>query len=461
MIKNYLNFILESKEEKLYYKPTNIIQEICIAMVLINNSFLDNLLDRNLKARYTESSRVFLTDLKNMILAKNRLNLGKFVGNKCVPDDEISKVNSLFDEVNFNIENDWNKLINSRVTARNIIDKLLPDQKVTEDMVVAVYWIGPNKTKENDEDIVLELTDGRQYSFYLNKNISVTKTASFNTLADDLIGNEVDNLHNDEYIKKWNKLVQQWIRIIYDNCNKNIQIHIEKFINEDQIDIVDWFKYFEIKHRDPRFRHIGEFIKDFDKNILYLSDLMSEIWKSRDRYFMDVERVYNEWMENKVLILNSKILEHILTESITKNNIDEVKKLDDGFKSADGKIKMKIIKTLVDKLGCSERTKYYLGSNGNIFNQIPSRQFFRDNYESLIVSFDYHVKMMVEEQEENNDFNIKVRLEMDSKPLINFDIIVKFTGGDISEKLSAKYKFELPDNFNRIVSKKNISTNEN
>jgi hypothetical protein len=326
-------------------------------------------------------------------------------------------------------------------------------------MVVAVYWIGPNKSKENDEDIVLELTDGRQYSFYLNKNISVTKTASFNTLADDLIGNEIDNLHNQEYIKKWNKLVQQWVRIIYDNCNKNMQIHIEKFIDEDKIDFLDWFKYFELTHRDPRFRHLGEFIKEFDKNILYFSDLMSSIWKNRDKYFMDVERVYNEWMENKVYILNSKILEHIFTESITKNNIDEVQKLDDGFKSADGKIKMKIIKTLVDKLGCSERTTYYLGSNGNIFNQIPSRQFFRDFYDSISVSFDYHVKMLVDENEENNDFNIKVRLEIDSKPLMNFDIIVKFTGGDISEKLSAKYKFELPDNFNRIVSKKNMPSN--
>jgi hypothetical protein len=53
-----------------------------------------------------------------------------------------------------------------------------------------------------------------------------------------------------------------------------------------------------------------------------------------------------------------------------------------------------------------------------------------------------------------------VELEIDSKPLLNFDITVKFSGGDISEKLSAKYKFELPDNFNRIVSKKNMTNNE-
>jgi hypothetical protein len=460
MIKKYLDFLLLESVEKNYYKPTNIIHEICVSMLLINNSFLDGILDKGLKARYSESSRVFLTDLKNMVLAKNRLHLGQFVDNKCVVDNEVSKLNGFFDEVNFNIEEDWNKLVNARILARNIIDKLLPDGKVTEDMVVAVYWIGPNKDQDHTEDIVLELTDGRQYSFYLNKNISVNKTASFNTFADDLIGNEMDKLYGPEYIQKWNKLVQQWVRTIYDNANKNIQIHIEKFIDEDRIDSLDWFRYFEIKHRDPRFKHLGEFIKEFNKNILTFHDLMSEIWKDRENCFMDVERVYNEWMETKVFILNSKILEHLLTESITKNNLDDIKRLDNGFKLADGNVKMKLVKTLVEKLGCFERMTYYLGNNGNVFNQIPSRDFFRQVYDDLKVTFDYHVKMLVDEEEENNDFIIKVNLDMDDNPLINFNITVKFTGGDISSKLSAKYKFELADDFNFRVSEKNIPTTD-
>ena len=53
-------------------------------MVLLNNDFLDNILDRGLKARYSENSQIFLTDLKNLLLAKNRLNLGNFVDGKCV-----------------------------------------------------------------------------------------------------------------------------------------------------------------------------------------------------------------------------------------------------------------------------------------------------------------------------------------------------------------------------------------
>jgi len=461
MIKKYLEFLLENMEElqtpvqeKSYYKPTNLIQEVCVAMLLINNKFLDNILDKGLKARYSENSQVFLTDLKNLLLAKNRLKLGKFVENKCVEDDEPSKVNGLFESVQFDIEKDWNKLIGCRTTSRNIIDKLIPNEKVTEDMVVNVFWLGPNKDDEHKEDLVLELSDGRQYSFFVNKNLSSSKTSSFNSFADDLIGVEMDKLHGEEYIPKWNKLIQQWVRIIYTNANKNIQIHIEKFIDEDRIDSLEWFSYFDIKHRDPRYKNLGENIKEFDKNILNLSDLMSEIWKHRDICFTDTKKVYDEWMETKIFILNSKILEHLLTESLTKNNIDDIKKLDDGFKLADGNVKMKLVKTIVDKLGCSDRTTYYLGNNGNVFSQVPSRQFFRDVYKELTVKFDYHVKMLIDEEEENNDFNIRIKLDMDNEPLIDFDIIVKFTGQEVSSKLSAKYKFELSDNFNFRVSEK-------
>ena len=465
MIKKYLDFLVESQEiqevKKSLYKPTNIIQELCVSMLLINNGFLDNVLDKGLKARYSSNSQVFLTDLKNLLITKNRLKLGQFIDGRCVEDEEVSKVNGLFDSVEFDIEKNWNKLINARVTARNICDKLLPNEKVTEDRVVAVFWIGPNRTDENKEDIVLELSDGRQYSFFLSKNVASSKTASFNTFADELIGNDMDKLYTEEYAPKWNKLVQQWVRTIYDNANKNIQIHIEKFIDEDRIDSLTWFTYFQLKHRDPRYKNLGENITEFNKNILNFSELMNEIWKNRETCFMDVETIYNEWMETKVFILNSKILEHLLTESLMKNKPDDVEKMEDGSKVAKGSVKMKLIKTLVDKLGCSERTLYYLGDSGNIFNQIPNRQFFRDVYEDLVVKFDYHVRFLVDEEEENNDFNIKISVLLDNDVLIKFNILVKFAGGDISSKLSAKYKFELSDDFNfKVATKSENLTNE-
>ena len=457
-LRNYKLF-KEAKSEN--YSNKNIIHEICVSMVLLNNEFLSSILDRGQRARYSENSEVFLTDLKNLLLSKNRLHLGKFVDNKCVEDNELSKVNGLFDSVDFSIEEDWDKLVNARITARNIIDKLIPDEKLDSERIKAIYWIGPNKTDDFKEDIVLETLDGKQYSFYLNKNISNQKSASFNLFADDLIGTDIDKLYKEEYLPKWDKLTQEWIRILYENSNKNIQQHIEKFIDTKRIDSIGYFEYYDLRHKDPKFKHLGEFIQEFNKNILKFSDLMSEIWKMKDNCFMDAERVKKEWMETKIVILNSKILENLLTNSLKTNHPDDIQKLDDEWKLSGGTVKMKLFKTLVEKMGCLERPVYFLGNNGNIFNMVPSREFFRKNYDDLNIKFDYHVNFNVnEEDEEMNDFNIKLKLDMDDSTLIDMNILVKFSSGEMSGKLSAKYKFDLADNFNYLISKKEMGSEE-
>ena len=443
----------EAKQEKISYK--NLINEICTCMIILNNEFLDNLLDRGLKARYSENSEIFVTDLKNLLLAKNRLNLGKFDGDTCVADNDLGKINSIFSEANFDIEKDWDKLVSARTTARNIIDKLLPDTKLESEMVKDIYWLGPNKDSDHQEDIVIETKDGKQYSFYLNKNLSTQKTASFALFADDLIGADIDRLYKEEYLPKWDKLTQEWIRINYENSNKDIQKIIERFIDPKRIDTIGYFEYFDIRHKDPKFKYLGEFIQEFDKNILKFSELLNEVWKNKDNCFMDSQRVAKEWTETKIVILNSKIIENLLTSSLKSNHQDDIQKLDDNWKLAKGTVKMKLFKTLVEKMGCLERPIYFLGKNGNDFNLVPSREFFRKNYDDLNIKFDYHVNFEVSQEEDKNDFTIKIKLELDNETLIDMLIIVKFTSGEMSGKLSAKYKFDIADNFNYLISNKN------
>jgi hypothetical protein len=423
-------------------------------MVLLNNEFLDNLLDRGLKARYSENSEMFLTDLKNLLLAKNRLYLGRFEGNKCVIDDELSKINGIFENIQFDIEKDWNMLTNARLTARNIIDKLLPDEKLDSEKIKSVYWIGPNKNEDYSEDIVIELNDERQFSFFLNKNLSTQKSASFNTFAEELIAEDLEKMYGEEYLPKWNKLTQEWIKTLYEGANKNIQQYIERFIDPKRIDTIEYFDYFDIRHKDPRHKHLGEYFKEFDKNILKFSDLLNEIWKNRDICFIDSGRVYKQWMETKVVIMNSKILENLLTNSLKSKYSDDIVMLDDNFKIANGTVKMKLFKTLVEKMGCLERPTFYVGNKADLFSMVPSREFFRKFYDDLDILFDYHVNFTVSEEEDQNDFNIKIKLELDESPLMDMSISVKFSGGEMSGKLSAKYKFELSPNFNYQISKK-------
>jgi len=443
------------KPAKMAYKPSNIVQEICVAMTLFNNTFLDDILDKGLKHRYLESTAVFLTDLKGLLLARNRLRLGRFVEGKCVEDEDAgAKVNGVFESVEFDIESDWNKLIAARNTARSIADKLLPDGKLSEDMVVAVYWIGPNKEGENKEDIVLELTDGRQYSFYLNKNMGSGKSTSFNAFAEDMVGDLADRLKSEEYMPKWDKLAREWVKTMYEMSNKNMKANIEKFIEPNRIESLTYFQYFDLKHRDPRFKHLGEYIREVDKNVLYLSDLLGAMWKNRDNCFLNPDSAYSKWMETKVFILNSRILEHFLTTSLTKNRIGDIKKLPSGYKMAGGAVKMRLVKTMVEKLGCTEKTLYYISGGGSRFVQVPPRKFFRENYADIKVKFDYHVKLSVMNAEEDNDFRMDVKLYLDRELLLGFDMVVRFSGQEMSERLTAKYIFDIPEDFNFKVSKK-------
>jgi hypothetical protein len=85
--------------------------------------------------------------------------------------------------------------------------------------------------------------------------------------------------------------------------------------------------------------------------------------------------------------------------------------------------------------------QYIIWGNGSNFNMLPSRDFFRNYYDDLTIKFDYHVNFQVSEEEEN-DFNIKIKLELDEVKLIDLNIAIKFTS-EMSGRLSAKYKFDI------------------
>ncbi len=459
---NSFNIINEDVENKNTYKPTNLIEELCCSMILLNNSFLDNILDKGQVGRYKTNTDVFVNDLKTLLHKKNRLCLGKFENNRCVEDTEIGKLTKLFDNLEFNIEDDFSILTNSRIAARNIIDKF-PGEKLKEEMIKYIFWLGPNKTEEFDEDIVIELEDGRQFSFFLNKNLTLYKTASFVKFIDELVPNISEKIFSPQYIIHWNHLTQFFLSTIYKHANKNIQRHIEKFIDPLKIDNILFFTYLDTKHRDPRYKNLGEYIRELDDNFLDLKHLMSAIWKNREICFASPDEIFELWEKEKILVLNSKILEHLLTEGLTKNSSGDIEKLPDGFKLAKGRVKMKLIKTIVDKLGCCDRNVFYLGNNGNNLIYLPTLKFFREGFSDLQIKFDYHVHLNVKKEERKNDFQIKIIVELEDKKLMEAFVSVAFSraGEMCSASLSARYKFDFEPDFNERIFEKMKIPSEN
>ncbi len=76
------------------------------------------------------------------------------------------------------------------------------------------------------------------------------------------------------------------------------------------------------------------------------------------------------------------------------------------------------------------------------------------------IHFDYHVNFAVAEEEENNDFRVKVKLILDESKLMDLNIHIKMTK-EMSGKLTASYKFDLSSQFNYLISsKREQGTNE-
>lgn len=441
----------------------NLVSEICVSMILLNNSFLDDLLDSGLVGRYTNDSGVFLIDLKNLIIAKNRLFLGRFDDNgHCYEDTEISKLNNIFSLVEFDINKNWKTLIDARNCARNIITKLLFEDKLNSYNISRIYWIGPNKTDEYDCDIILELKkDDKlvQYSISLNSNISNQKSMSFNTFADDILSTDVDFLYQGEYLQRWDELVRCWVRLIYEYSNNVTKKMIECFIDPNLIDNINYYNFYNIKHKKEDYKYLGQFFPILDKNIVSFSDLLEEIWKNKDKCIRNISLLEKEWNENKVLLLNSKILEDLFTKSFRVHGDKWIVDNNSGWLEASNELKMSLMKTIVNKFGCKEYTQFHFNKNGEVFNIIPSKDFFRTNYDDLRVKFKYHVKFNLLDDDKYSDvFNFDIECGLDNYLLLKMFVNIGMTSGQMSGKLSAKIKYELPTEFNYMIQNK-ISNN--
>jgi hypothetical protein len=422
----------------------NLITDLCVSMLLINPNFLDNILDKGQRSRYEHNTNVFLNDLKNLILGKNRLKLGKKGQYKYEEENNIGKVNSYFNEftTEFNMQKDWKKLSDARDIARNIQDKILLDQKLPESMIRNIFWVAPNKENRVKEDLVLELTDGRQFPLVINSKLNLNKTKSFNTVLDIMLAEQSDNLFTDQYLERWDKLTQEWFKIIYHNCSTDYKLMIDEFIDPTRADSLTYFDYYDITIKNEKYKILGKYFAPLGKNYKELSKLLSDIWKKGKKAIGNFSEIEAEWNEIKKVVLNNKIIEDLIIRSIKKlTEGEEIKRTNDNFILAKNKVKIRLLKLIVELLGIENSHIYYCGKND--YYHIPSKKWFRENYDRLRVEYDYHQKLS-----EDKDSQFRINVEIDNRPLMQLELYTGFSGGEMSGRLSTKLKLNFENDFN-------------
>lgn len=444
------SFVVENKSTKPKGN-SNLITDLCIGMLLINPNFLDNILDKGRRSRYTHNSRVFISDLKNLITSDNKLKFGKRGDVKFIEDDNIGNMNSYFNKYSqdFDMEKDWSKLSKARDIARNIQKNLIPDYQLSEQSIKYVYWVSPNKEKGEREDIVIETSSGEQYPLITNSKIITNKTQSFNTLLELLLDQQADKLFTDRYLDSWDKLTQEWFKMVYNNCRHDLKIAIDQFIDASRGDSLTYFEYFGITILDPKYQYLGKYVTALDKNYKELSKLLTDIWKHGESCLNNFDGIKLEWEERKKTLLNSKIIEHLMVDSL--NNLigdnEELETDDDGFITAENKVKMRLMKVIVNLLGASNISNYYC-SKDELYH-IPNRKWLRAHYDDMTVEYNYHQTLSNDE----NDSQFKIKLKLNGKLLMNMDLFTGFAGGEMSGKLNTKMKIDYVSDWNFKINK--------
>ena len=153
----------------------------------------------------------------------------------------------------------------------DIQDKILgTDEKLTPDMVNCIYWVSPNKEKGEKPDLVIE-TENKQYPLIVNSRIVLNKTQSFNKVIDLMLDQQGDKLFTDMYLERWNKLTQEWFKIVYNSARQEYKLMIDQFIDATRADSLTYYDYFNITIQNPKYKHLGQYFPELGKNYKDLS----------------------------------------------------------------------------------------------------------------------------------------------------------------------------------------------
>lgn len=440
MITNYEIFF-----EQKQLSNNTLIKSICVGMLLINPEFLDNVLDKGIKGRYTNNTNAFISDLKLMVTGKNRLSYGKLENNTLEEVNDIGEVNSIFDKYSseFDIEKNWSMLKLSRDLAKTIQDKLLFGERLTPDMIEKVYWLN------SDSDINLSIKTKIDTHFISFKSKTTSKSKSFNTIIDIILGDIKETIYSTKYSKLWDSLTRGWVKTIYESLLPEYKVLFDDFFDYSRVDSVTYDNFYDLEIQDKNHKRLGKFYPSLGKNYKHLHKLLSDLFKKQEA-FKSHNEFLNKWNEIKKELLYSRILEDIMLVAIERlMSLEE--KGDDSMMVATETLKMRLLKLLVELLGSNSVGVHYIKRDEVIY--IPSKKWFRSNFSNLKLSFDFHTKFSKE------DKNFKIRLSYKGQRLLSLNMDTNFSGGEMSGNLSTKYNIDFSNEFNQIIKGDTIIMN--
>lgn len=180
---------------------------------------------------------------------------------------------------------------------------------------------------------------------------------------------------------------------------------------------------------------------------------MTTVFKLKDKCIKSetLATFITEWCEIKNVLLFSKLIEFNLDNAFLILNEKQFELVDSYKKvNSESKLKMNMLKLIVETMDSQERNMYYLSNNGNNFLNIPARSFFRENYKKFEIEFYCH-KDVNDNTIENSFLPLSIILNYDGKLLLSQSCDINFAK-DVSTKLNAKTKLELVDDFNLLIS---------
>jgi hypothetical protein len=414
------------------------IKNLIIPIFILDDNITKKLFEGGKQVKYNYNNGVFLNEIKNYIFTSKKLKLGIKQKDRVVEENNPGKINEFFEETikQFDISKNWSYLTKSKNISENIKSNLSED-KLNSHRIKNIYFLGPNKTQDDDIDFAIELQNGSEFFISINRNPDKKRVKSLNNLFDLLVGGNTQKIFSSKYKDSWDKLSREWFQLIYDNTHQEYKDFIKNFINPDMSFSLTWTSYLKLDIQKKENKILGKYFPLLNKNFKKLSVLLSYLYK-RPKAFENYSELKNNWNFIKDHILFNEIIEDYLISSVREIKDKKIQKNSDGFYRAEGLLKDRFIRLLIYTIDLKSISKYDFSSSD--FKFIPSKESVRNNYNNIDILFNFHKSKKIDDKQ------INIRFLLKERPIFDIDIEIIFTGGEMGKKLGANIDTKVHNN---------------